>query len=127
MQNSPAVREGPGPSSSASAATETPPTDRPVESERPKTPRPEEREELPLSEYEKAWRLINSAPASTRRRLQGPSTSTPQNQSSTPPTANSLEHLTLSTNGNFMLNCFRFFLHEDVTEGSCEGALSMVV
>ena len=74
-----------------------------VDSERPKTPRPEEREELPLSEYEKAWRLIASAPASTRRRLQGPSTSTPQNQSSTPPATNSLEHLTLSTNGIYII------------------------
>ena len=74
-------------------------SDSQVEPEPQKTPRPEEREELPLSEYEKAWRLINSAPASTRRRLQGPSTSTPQDQSSTPPSSNSLEHLTLSTNG----------------------------
>ena len=73
-----------------------------VDSERPKTPpRDEESRELPLSEYEKAWRLISSAPASTRRRLMGPSTSTPQDSSTSPQASNSLENLTLSTNGKF--------------------------
>ena len=97
MKDTSTLQGGADPPSTSPASSS--PSAPQVDSERSKTPRSEETDELPLSEYEKAWRLINSAPASTRRRLQGPSTSTPQNQSSTPPAANSLEHLTLSTNG----------------------------
>ena len=97
------------PSSSSSgsnipAVSSSSEVERVVDSERPKTPRQDEDSQEPsLSEYEKAWRLISSAPASTRRRLMGPvSTSTPQNSSTSPQASNSLENLTMSTDGEFV-------------------------
>ena len=78
--------------------------------ERPKTPprtdTPMDTREDSMLEYRRAWRLLEGASAATRQRLLGPSHSTPQDGSSTDPSA-----LTLSTNGKslFFFLLFSFF------------------